>query len=389
MVNRLINPSKTNSYFLFGARGTGKSTLLKTRFQESKKNLYIDLLNLSVEDRYRSDSELLQRELKQNDSVEWVIIDEIQKVPRLLDVVHQLIESTSIKFALSCSSARKLKRGGANLLAGRAFVYTLYPFTSVELGKEFDLSTALEWGLLPKIYSYKNDNDRLEYLLSYALMYLREEIQLEQIIRKLEPFRLFLQIAAQSHGKIVNYSRVAKQCGVDTTTVQNYYSILEDTLLGFTLSAWHTSVRKRQIQAPKFYFIDAGIVRALSNQLGVFIRPQTSSFGEAFEAFIILEIKKLCGYYKKTWNLSYLLTKDESEIDLIIERPGEKSLCIEIKSTSTLRKEDISSFAKLSADIQNSQSYCLSLDTKSQKIAHVQCLHWQEGLRKIFGLKYE
>lgn len=387
MVNRIVNISKTNSFFLFGARGSGKSTLLHAMFQESNRQfIYIDLLNLKVEDRYRLDPDLLQRELKQSKAVKWVIIDEIQKLPRLLDVVHDLIESTKIKFALSGSSARKLRRGGANLLAGRAFVYHLYPFTAVELANKFQLSTALEWGLLPKIYSYASDNDRLEYLLAYALTYLREEIQLEQIVRKLDPFRLFLQIAAQSHGKVVNYSKIAKQCGVDTTTVQNYYSILEDTLLGFILPAWHNSIRKRQIQAPKFYFIDAGIERALSGQLGVAIRPQTSSFGEAFESFVVLEIKKLCGYLNKTWSLSYLLTKDDSEIDLIIERPGKKLLCVEIKSTMALIKGDISAFVKLSADIKNSHSYCLSLDPKFQTIEHVECMHWQQGLKEIFEL---
>lgn len=386
MVNRLINVSSTNSFFLFGPRGSGKSTLLHSLHpSDASHTIYIDLLNLKTEDRYRRDPDLLQRELRQNENVEWVVIDEIQKVPRLLDVVHDLIESTEIKFALSGSSARKLKRGGANLLAGRAFVYHLYPFTAHELGEHFSLATALEWGLLPKIYSYTLESDRTEYLLAYALTYLREEIQLEQIVRKLEPFQLFLQIAAQSHGKILNYSKIARQCGVDTATVQNYYSILEDTLIGFTLPAWHTSVRKRQNKAPKFFLIDAGIARSLAGEIGLEIRPGTSAFGDAFEAFIILEVKKLVSYLRKAWTLCYLLTKDDSEIDLIIDRPGKTTLCIEIKSTQTVRPEDISKFARISADVKNSESYCLSLDPSAQQIGHVKCRYWRDGLREILA----
>lgn len=385
MVNRTLKPSKSNSFFLFGPRGSGKSTLLKTLFPPSESILTIDLLNLTVEDRYRTDIGLLEREIIANKNYEWVIIDEVQKLPRLLDAVHSLIESTKVKFALSGSSARKLKRGGANLLAGRAFVYHLYPFSVFELDEQFDLQRSLEWGMLPKVWSFTADDDRLEYLHAYALTYLKEEIQLEQIVRNLEPFRLFLQIAAQTQGKVLNYSKIARQTGVDTTTVQNYYSILDDTLIGFTLSAYHTSIRKRQIQAPKFYFLDGGITRSLSGQLDVPLRPGTSAYGDAFEAFVMLEIRKNIDYFKKTWRMSYLLTKDDSEIDLIIERPGKKTLCIEIKSTDKLIEGDLTSFVKLSQDVPNSESICLSRDLRTQQIAHVKCQHWLHGMKDIFA----
>ena len=387
MVNRLCKLSKSNSFFVFGARGVGKSTLLKNHFNiDNPENLYVDLLDPVLEDRYRLDADLLAREIDKRKDLRWVIIDEIQKAPRLLDLVHKHIENSKTLFAMSGSSARKLKRGGANLLAGRAFVYELYPFSSFELGSDFNLSFALEWGLLPKIFSYDNDQDRTEFLLSYSLTYIKEEIQVEQLIRKLQPFRLFLQVAAQNHGKLVNFSRIARQCGVDTTTIQNYYSILEDTLLGFFLPAWHLSVRKRQAQSPRFFFIDAGIARTLHGLTGSKLVPHTSAYGEAFESFIILEIKKMAAYLKKTWRLSYLLTKDDSEIDLIIERPGQKTICLEIKSSQSISKDVLKSFVNLSRDIKNSRCMCLSNDQLPQQVEHVECLYWKDGIKEIFEM---
>ncbi|MCM2281718.1 MAG: ATP-binding protein [Bdellovibrionaceae bacterium] len=351
--------------------------------RNSDDTLYIDLLKPAVEDTYRVDPEELARQVSGKKRYKWVVIDEVQKLPKLLDVVHNLIEENDQKFILSGSSARKLKRGAANLLAGRAFVYHLHPFTSVELGDSFDLDCALQWGLLPKVWNLQEQEDKHEFLRSYALTYLKEEIQAEQIVRILDPFRSFLEVAAQTNGKIVNFSKVARDVGVDTTTVQNYYSILEDTLVGFFLNSFHRSVRKRQHQAPKFYFFDPGVVRMLSRTLDLPLVPSTASYGELFEQFLILEIRKLAEYRRKEWEFSYLRTKDDVEIDLIIDRARRPLICVEIKSTRNIRPDDINQFMKITGDMTNIEAYCFSNDPRSKKIGHVHCLHWTEGLKEL------
>ena len=382
MVNRIAKLSQSQSFFILGPRGSGKSTLIKQRY--SQNCLYIDLLDPQIEDRYRLNPALLKQELAGQPQVKRVIIDEVQKLPRILDSVHQLMEEKNIQFILSGSSARKLKRGGANLLAGRAFVFYLHPFISMELGQRFDLNEALCWGLLPRQINLKNKHDKEEYLKAYALTYLKEEIQMEQIVRKLNPFRKFLEIAAQMNAKVINYSKIARDIGVDTTTVQNYYSILEETLVGFYLNPYHASIRKSQRLSPKFYLFDTGVCRALKGTLSVPLLPQTYDFGESFEHFIILEIIKLMEYSRKSWKYFYLLTKDGAKIDLILERPGETTLCIEIKSSERITESDLRNLIRLGIDIPQSTLYCLSREPGRKRIQDVICMEWQEGIREIF-----
>lgn len=383
MVNRLVKVSKSNSYFILGPRGTGKSTWIKRNFlKDGHRNFYINLLKPKEEDHYRRNPESLSFEI-QNQQFEWVIIDEVQKLPNLLDIVQDLIEERGQKFILTGSSARKLKRGAANLLAGRAFVYYLFPFTAMELKEQFDLDFCLNWGLLPKMIHLNNDEDRSDFLESYTLTYLKEEIQQEQIVRKLDPFRHFLEVAAQMNGKLINFSKIAREVGVDTTTVQNYYSILEDTLIGFHLNAYNTSLRKRIIQAPKFYFFDPGVVRCLNRTLESRLLPQTSAYGFAFEHFVILEIWKIAHYKKKKWRFLYLLTKDGVEIDLILDDTILGLICIEIKSSERIVGSDIDSFIKITSEFKNSKSFCFSRDPQQKQIQHVQCLHWQEGIQNL------
>jgi predicted AAA+ superfamily ATPase len=179
------------------------------------------------------------------------------------------------------SSARKLKRGGANLLAGRAFVYHLFPFSFVEVGEMFDLEKALNWGMLPQIFATRTNDDRVRFLQAYAYTYLKEEIAAEQIVRKLGPFRRFLEVAAQCNGKIINYAKIASDVGVDDKTVKEYFLTLEDTLIGFFLEPFQHSFRKRLSHKPKFYFFDLGVTKALARTLTVELRPSTSAYGEA------------------------------------------------------------------------------------------------------------
>ncbi|MFQ5628705.1 MAG: ATP-binding protein, partial [bacterium] len=192
-----------------------------------------------------------------------------------------------IQFIMTGSSARKLKRGAANLLAGRAFVYHLFPLTAQELKGDFELRTALEFGSLPEVWNLKEKDLAIRYLEAFSRTYLKEEVWNEQIIRKLEPFSYFLEVAAQMNGKVLNFSKIARDIGVDTKTVQSYFQILEDTLLGFLVPPFHRSVRKRQLTNPKFYFFDAGVKRALERTLTVSLLPQTYAFGGGLRAFCL------------------------------------------------------------------------------------------------------
>jgi len=383
MVNREIKLPKDNSFFLFGARGTGKTYLLKERF-EARTSYYIDLLNPDQNETFNLRPRTLTEQLAAlKPEIDWVVIDEIQKAPKLLDIVHQQIESSRFKFALTGSSARKLRHGSANLLAGRAFVLHLFPLTAWEIGERFSLQSALAWGTLPRAVMIESDEDRRDFLRSYAHTYLQEEITQEQIVRRLDPFRRFLLVAAQMSGQILNFTRIAREIGSSTVTVQSYFQILEDTLIGSLVEPFHESVRKRQRGNPKFYFFDTGVQRALNNTLQVELAPQTYAFGVAFEHFIVNEIRRLQAYGKKDYRLSYLRTKDGVEIDLIMERPGMKRALVEIKSTERITDEDIRSLTNLGKDVPNSEAFCLSRDPTAKKIGAVSCLPWQEGLVQL------
>jgi len=383
MFNRPIKLSKNNSFFLFGARGTGKTFSLKEHFK-SPQALYIDLLTPEQNETYSLRPQALTEQLAALGSeTEWIVIDEIQKVPKLLDVVHQQIESSRFKFALSGSSARKLKRGGANLLAGRAFVNHLFPLTARELGEQFSLDAALAWGTLPRLFAFDQEADKRDFLRTYAHTYLKEEINEEQVVRRLDPFRRFLVVAAQMSGQIINYSKIAREVGASTPTVQTYFQILDDTLIGFLLEPFHESIRKRQLGNPKFYFFDSGMQRALNNTLTVELKPQTYAFGAAFEHFVINEINRLQSYAKKDYQLSYLRTKDGVEIDLIIERPGLKRALVEIKSTARVAEDDVRALQQLGNDVPNSEAFCLSLDPTPKRIGRAMCFPWPRGLEEL------
>jgi predicted AAA+ superfamily ATPase len=380
---RLIHPSQSNSFFLFGPRGTGKSTLLHKLFKAGEAH-FIDLLDPALEDLYhRNPHELERRIAALPEKIQWIVLDEIQKAPRLLDVVHHLIESTHRRFVLTGSSARKLKRGASNLLAGRAFVYALYPMTFLELGNSFDLTNALQWGTLPKIFHLRPREDKIAYLRAYALTYLKEEIIAEQIVRRLDPFRHFLEVAAQCNGQILNYAKISRDIGVDIKTTQSFFSILDETLVGLLLPAYHRSLRKRQRTQPKFYFFDLGVKRALERTLEQELHPRTWAFGQAFEHFIVLEAVRLASYFEPDWRFSYLRTKDDAEIDLIVDRPGRPTAMIEIKSTTEVKGEDTAALRRFQKDMPNSEAYCFSLDPHPKVIDGMWCVPWQEGFKRL------
>jgi predicted AAA+ superfamily ATPase len=389
MIQRDIHPTKTHSFFLFGPRGSGKTTFLQERFPTSKA-VWIDLLNVALFD------ELVQDPMRLNARIQDprvatlpVVIDEVQKIPRLLDIVHANIQRYKRQFILTGSSSRRLKQQGTNLLAGRAWVYQLYPFSTGEIlsgNPEYSLKRMLEFGGLPEATLFQSESEVREYLSAYAGTYLEKEIQQEQWVRDLAPFRRFLSVAAQMNGKILNKTNIAREVGVHDVTVSHYFEILEDTLLGFILPAFHRSTRKAQRQAPKFYFIDPGIKRALDRTLTVELLPQTAAWGEAFEHWVLLEFVKKASYERKEWSFSYLRTKEDVEIDLIIDRPGERRVLIEIKSKSRVTAADAKALETLGADADpEAERYLLSSDPVEQVFGKTRAMPWQTGLRTVFN----
>jgi len=387
MVSRSCKLPKNNSFFLFGARSTGKTSLLKRFFLNNSKVLFIDLLNEDLFEKYVLSPQKLKHEIDLlKNKPEWIVIDEVQRVPKLLNVAHQLIESKDkIKFALTGSSSRRLKQKGVNLLAGRAWVKNLYPLTFLELSDKFQLSEVLNWGSLPKLLSYNLETEKTDFLKAYATTYIKTEIQEEQWVRKIEPFRKFLPIAAQMNGKPLNYTSISRDVGAEIPTVKSYYEILEDTLLGFHLPSYSQSLRKQQRVAAKFYFFDLGVKKALQKTLNMNIVPRTAEWGYAFEHLVICEFHRLNEYYSKDFSFSYLLTKDNFEVDLIIESYSKKKIFIEIKSSDRIQTEDLSRFIYFTKE-QKAEGYVLSNDPSARKIDDVRFLPWQMGIKEIFGL---
>lgn len=218
---------------------------------------------------------------------------------------------------------------------------------------------------MPKIFEFSEKEDKNKFLRSYSDTYLKKEIWSEHLVRKLDPFRRFLEVAAQSNGKIINYSGISKDVGADPKTIREYFSILEYTMLGFLLEPFRSSFRKRLHQSPKFYFFDCGVVRSLSRRLSISLVPKTFAYEEAFEHYIILEFIKLASYFQPDYRFSYIRTQDDVEIDLVVERPGKNLLCVEIKSTDNVRESGIKSFIKITQDlnqVKNCEAIVLSQD---------------------------
>jgi len=382
--SRLITLQNDENFFLFGARGTGKSTLIKERFPGAH---VVNLLLATHEERLSRNPDDLVAEVEAlNPIVSHVVIDEIQKIPKLCDIVHFLIEEKRVpqKFILTGSSARKLKSSGANLLAGRALYCNLFPFSYRELGDDFDLQKALSYGLLPEAWNRGKSQSIVRFLRAYGQTYLKEEVWAEHLIRKLEPFRKFLEVAAQHNAQIVNYSAIAKIVGVDVKTVQTYFQILEETYLGIILEPFSRSIRHQVHGAPKFYFVDIGIARTLSRLVGFPAQPTTTEYGRVFEQFIVLECIKLNAYLELDYRFSYLTTKAGAEIDLIIERPGKPTVLMEIKSSEQSLPDHGRHLNGFLADFEDPVGLVVSQDRTRKKYGWITHLHWAEALDEVF-----
>jgi uncharacterized protein len=336
---RLHLPSASDqSFFLWGPRQTGKSSLLKQLYPEA---LWIDLLKTNDFLRYTSQPFLLREEV-QAAAPRLVIIDEVQKVPLLLDEVHWLIENTSTVFGLCGSSARKVRRGHANLLGGRAVRYELYGFVSAELGAEFDLLRMLNHGALPR--HYLSNSPRL-LLRAYVNDYLKEEIANEGLVRNLPAFTNFLSMAVLSDTELINYSTIARECGVSSPAVKEYFQILIDTLLGCYLPAYTKRPKRRVIQAPKFYFADIGVVNMLAKRGP--LEPGAELFGKAFENWVCHELTAHAAYSELFYELSYWRLAGGVEVDFIL---GNMECAIEAKATANISAQHLHGLRELKKD---------------------------------------
>jgi uncharacterized protein len=368
----LLNLLKAKSHFLFGPRSTGKSTLIIQELGSSA--IIFDLLKRDTYKRLLQNPGLLG----QADQSKIIVIDEIQKIPSLLDEVHRLIELHNTTFLLTGSSARKLKHGSANLLAGRAWKAALFPLVSCEIG-DFDLLQYLTRGGLPHIYDSEHWEKELR---AYVSLYLREEVAGEALTRNLEAFSEFLDLVAQSSGEEINYQSFASDCGVSLNTIKNYFEILEDTLIGFHLPVFRKTKIRKAISRSKYYLFDPGITNALCERS--FVNAKSIVFGNLFEQFIIMEVRAALEYLEINKKLTYWKSVNKQEVDLIIG----VSLAIEIKSTSKVQEKHFKGLRALKEEGLITNFMVVSLDEFEQKTTDgIDCYHWEKFLSLLWSNK--
>ena len=368
-----LNKETESSLFLFFFFQTGKSTILRKEFP---KSVFIDLLDSELRMRFKRRPSLLYEMLKDKESNTIVVIDEIPEVPELLNEVHRLISEKDIIFVLCGSSARKLKRKGYNTLGGRAYLCYFYPLTSNEI-TDFDLDRALTYGLLPTHYLAKNPK---RLLAAYVDVYLKEEIQEEALARNLTGFHRFLEIAALTNGEIVNYANIASECGVSAQTIKSYFGILEDTLVGYMIPAYTKVMKRRLVQAPRFFFFDVGLTNHLLHR-DALLRG-TPEYGHAFEHFIIMELIAYIGYNHKEEQLSYWRTHTGVEVDVVI---GNAKLAIEIKSADEIAKRHMKGLKSFGDDYPDCRKIIVSLDRINRKEDDIELIYVHDFLKMLWN----
>ena len=375
MFSRKINlqDAENESIFLWGARQTGKSTLLQLLFPNTR---YIDLLKSDEFERYNRRASLLREELSLLQENELIIIDEIQKIPELLDEVQWLMTNKNHRFILSGSSARKLRRSGVNLLGGRAIRKHLYPFVSAEI-PDFDLIKACNNGMMPRHYLVDDAGKRIH---AYVGDYLQQEIKAEALTRNLKTFSRFMEIAALSNGEVVNYNNIASECGVSAPTVKEYFSMLEETLIGYTITVFTINVKRRVIQSPKFYYFDVGIVNFLLRRRSLL--PGSAEFGHAFEHLIMQELIAYIGYSESQHSLSYWRTTSGYEVDAVI---GNANVAIEIKSTEEVHSHHTRGLKAFSEEFPNSRLIIVSMDKYPRRMNEIDVIPAQHFLKMLWN----
>ena len=371
-----INKELDDSIFLFGARQTGKSTILRRQFPDA---IYIDLLNTDMKSRLSRRPALLYEMLHDKASGTLVIIDEIPEVPELLNEVHRLISERSLKFILCGSSARKLKRKGRNTLGGRALPVYLYPFVSAEI-PDFDIDRAVNYGMIPSHYLAGNP---LRRLAAYIEVYLKEEIKEEALVRNLGSFQRFLEVAALTNGEMINNNNIAQDCGVSATTVSSYFDILEDTLIGYRIPAFRKVMKRRLVGTPRFYYFDVGVANHLLHRKE--LTRGTTEYGHAFEHLMVQELYAYLHYRHAEEELTYWRTYTGIEVDAVI---GDARVAIEIKSVEEVMPKHLKGLKAFGEEHPQSRLIIVSLDPINRRIGEVECIYvldffkmlWEERL---------
>ena len=374
MLERIFQISKEldGSIFLFGGRQTGKTTILRQQFPNTT---YFDLLDTNVRKRLQQRPVLLYETLKDKPTATLVIIDEIPEVPELLNEVHRLIVERQLVFILCGSSARKLKRKGHNTLGGRALPVYLYPLVSAEI-PDFDIDRAVNYGTIPPHYLSRNP---WRLLAAYIDVYLKEEIKEEALVRNLDAFQRFLEVAALTDGEIINYNNIAQECGVHATTVSSYFDILEDTLIGYRIPAYTKVMKRRLVQAQRFYYFDVGVTNYLLHRKEL-IRG-SADYGHAFEHLVVQELVAYMHYRHCEEKLSYWRTYTGVEVDIIV---GDARIAIEIKSTEVVQNRHIKNLKAFAEEHPDSELMIVSLDVFTRQMGKIECIYVMDFFHRLW-----
>ncbi len=367
-----INKELYGSIFLFGGRQTGKTTLLRQQFPDTT---FFDLLDTNVRRRLQQRPVLLYETLKDKPTGTLVIIDEIPEVPELLNEVHRLIVERQLVFILCGSSARKLKRRGHNTLGGRALPVYLYPLVSAEI-PDFDIDRAVNYGTIPPHYLARNP---WRLLAAYIDVYLKEEIKEEALVRNLDAFQRFLEVAALTDGEIINNNNIAQECGVHATTVSSYFDILEDTLIGYRIPAYTKVMKRRLVQAPRFYYFDVGVTNYLLHRKEL-IRG-SADYGHAFEHLVVQELVAYMHYRHCEEKLSYWRTYTGVEVDIIV---GDARIAIEIKSTEEVQNRHIKNLKVFAEEHPDSKLMIVSLDVFTRQMGNIECIYVMDFFHRLW-----
>ena len=363
------------SFFLFGPRATGKTTLIRRQLMPSAFS--INLLNSQFYLRLAAEPFALEQLINESGK-KLIVIDEVQRLPELLNEVHRLIEEKNIRFLLTGSSARKLRHGKANLLAGRVWETRLFPFTSREL-PDFDLNRYLRHGGLPSVYLSEMPD---EELFAYVDTYLREEIMAESLVRKLPPFSRFLKAIALSNGEMINFTKLANDCQVPPATVTEHVGILQDTLVGFMVPAWTESKKRKAIRTGKFYFFDTGVTHTLAGTRT--LDRNSNLYGKSFEQFIAMEIRAWQHYVRDRRELAYWRSTHGKEVDFLIG----SDVALEVKAATRVTGRDASGLRALAEENVFQKLLLVSQDTVETSDGTIRAIHWTTFLNELWGNRF-
>ncbi|NOT55826.1 MAG: ATP-binding protein [Deltaproteobacteria bacterium] len=373
MYPRILSTRQQKSFFLFGPRGVGKTAWLKHTFPEA---LYFDLLDSDLHLRLTASPRRLDDLIPQN-FTEWVILDEVQRIPDILNEVHRLIEGRRLRFILTGSSARKLRRRGVNLLAGRAVTQFMHPLTATELGGDFRLAHSLQFGCLPVAYTEPMPK---AYLSSYVSTYLREEVVQEGLLRNVAAFTRFLEAASFSQAAVLNMATVARECGVERKAVEDYFTILEDLLLAVRLPVFTRRAKRRMITHPKFFLFDVGVFNTLRPRGPLDLESEMA--GPGLETLILQHLRALNDYYELGYQISYWRTANKVEVDFVLY--GEHGLlAIEAKLSARVRDEDMQGLRLFLADYPQAKAYLLYTGSQSWHDQGVEIMNVETALRQL------